>query len=275
MVRPLLVFIICAQSVFGQSDSIYIWPRSVPGEMKEKLSPIATTLQDGSIRVVEVTNPFMAVFKPKVSNRKAFIICPGGAYVRLAVHKEGYTVASWLSRLGYTVFVLQYRVPDKREGALQDLQRSIRLVRFHAKEFGIDPDKIAAMGFSAGAHVVATVGLTKVSPTYPVQDEEDRLSPVPDRMIAIYPAYLAEKPGLTLSSELKPDAETVDTFIFQTMDDPLAPSSLALAAALRDAGASVELHMLPKGGHGYGMDQGNKAAAAWPKMLEAWLSEHF
>jgi acetyl esterase/lipase len=243
--------------------------------MKAKLPPIATTLQDGSIRVVEITNPFLAVFKPQVSNRKAFIICPGGAYVRLAVHKEGYTVASWLSRLGYTVFVLQYRVPDKREGALQDLQRSIRLIRFRAKEFGIDPDKIAAMGFSAGAHVVATAGLTKVSPTYPVQDDVDRLSPVPDRMVTIYPAYLAEKPGLTLSSELKPDSSTVETFIFQTMDDQLAPSSFALATALRNAGANVELHILPGGGHGYGMDPGNRAAEAWPKLLETWLAEHF
>ena len=276
MVRvSLVLFIICMQTAYGQSDSIYIWPRSVPGETKPKQLPVPTTLADGSIRVIEVTNPFLTVFRPKVSNRKAIIICPGGGYVRLAVHKEGYKVATWLSRLGYTVFVLQYRVPDKRDGALQDLQRSIRLIRSSGKEFGLDPEKVAAMGFSAGAHIVATAGLTTVSPLYPEQDDADRLSPVPDGMVVIYPAYLAEKPDLKLSPQLKTDSASVDTFIFQTMDDSLAPSSFALATALRNGGASVELHMVPKGGHGYGMEPGNKAAEAWPKLLEVWLAEHF
>jgi acetyl esterase/lipase len=131
------------------------------------------------------------------------------------------------------------------------------------------------MGFSAGAHIVATAGLTDLPPSYPEQDAADNLSPSPDRMIVIYPAYLAQKPDLKLASDLQPDSATVDTFIFQTMDDPLAPSSFALATALRNAGADVELHMLPKGGHGYGMDPGNTAAEAWPKLLQVWLSEHF
>ena len=271
----LLVFTITAHNIHGQSDSIYLWPRAVPDEPKPKLEPVSTTLADGSIRVIEVTNPFLAVFKPKISNNKAIIICPGGGYVRIAVHKEGHTVASWLSQLGYTVFVLQYRVPDKRDGALQDLQRSIRLVRFHSGEFGIDPKRVAAMGFSAGAHMVATAGLRDDQPTYAEQDAADKLPHKPDRMIVIYPAYLADKSGLQLSSELKPNSETPDTFIFQTMDDPLAASAFALATALRNANANVELHMLPKGGHGFGMDPGNKAAEAWPKMLEAWMAEHF
>jgi acetyl esterase/lipase len=276
MVKLIVVlFIICVQSVFAQSDSIYLWPHSVPGETKPKEVPVSTTLADGSIRVIEVTDPFLAVFKPKISNSKAIIICPGGGYVRIAVHKEGYRVALWLKELGYTVFVLQYRVPNKRDGALQDLQRSIRFVRFHATELGINSERIAAMGFSAGAHMVATAGLTDDQPTYAEQDAADKLPHKPDRMVVIYPAYLADTSGLKLSSGLKPTSDTPDTFIFQTMDDPLAPSAFALARALQNAGANVELHMLPNGGHGFGMDPGNKAAEAWPKMLETWLAEHF
>jgi len=271
----LFVFIICIQNAYSQSDSIYIWPGAVPGEHGPKSMPVPTTLVDGSIRVIEVTNPFLTVFEPKVKNGKAIIICPGGGYVRLAVHKEGYTVAAWLSQLGYTVFVLQYRVPDKRAGALQDLQRSIRLVRSGAKDYGIDPEKVAAMGFSAGAHIVTTAGLIEVEPTYPKQDDADNHSPKPDRMIVIYPAYLAEEADGSLPRGLKASPATVDTFIFQTMDDKLAPSSFALATALRNANANVELHMLPKGGHGFGMDPGNKAAETWPKLLETWLAEHF
>jgi acetyl esterase/lipase len=274
MLRLSLLFIIvCIQNARGQSDSIYLWPMAVPGEVKTKLPPVPTTLPDGSIRIIEVTNPFLVVFEPRIRNGKAIIICPGGAYVRLAVHKEGYTVATWLSKLGYTVFVLHYRVPDKRAGALQDLQRSLRQVRSRSKDYGIDPEKVAAMGFSAGAHIVATAGLTPDRPTYPKQDGADSLSAKPDRMIVIYPAYLAEKPNV-LSSNLKPGPGTADTFIFQTMDDPLAPNSFVLAAALRNANANVELHMLPEGGHGFGMDPGNAAAETWPKLLETWLIDH-
>ena len=233
-------------------------------------------MDDGSIRVIEVTNPFLAVFKPDpaVKNGKAIVVCPGGAYVRLAVHKEGYTTAEWLSRLGYTVFVLHYRVPNKRDGALQDLQRALKIVRNEAKLYGIDAGKIGAIGFSAGAHLVARAGMTEPSQTYPTQDAADKQSGAPDRMIIIYPGYLDGGPNHSLTPDLKAKANTVDTFIFQTMDDGSAHSSFALATALRDAKANVELHMLPQGGHGYGMYPGNKAAETWPKLLEVWLKEH-
>jgi acetyl esterase/lipase len=148
------------------------------------------------------------------------------------------------------------------------------LVRQDAKLFGIDPGNVGAIGFSAGAHLVARAGMTAPSQTYPAQDQSDKQSGMPDRMIIIYPAYLDTGPDHSLSPELKASANTVDTFIFQTMDDGTARSSFALAMALRDAKANVELHMLPEGGHGYGMYPGNKAAETWPKLLEVWLKEH-
>ena len=157
-----LVFFLITISIqlSAQSDSLYLWPNTVPGESSPKKEPVPTTLDDGSIRVIEVTNPFLAVFKPDpaVKNDKAIVVCPGGAYVRLAVHKEGYATAEWLSRLGYTVFVLHYRVPNKRDGALQDLQRALKIVRSESKLYGIDAGKIGAIGFSAGAHLVARAG---------------------------------------------------------------------------------------------------------------------
>jgi acetyl esterase/lipase len=260
----------------AQTDSLYLWPNAVPGEPGPKKKPVPTTLDDGSIRVIEVTNPFLAVFKPDLAakNGKAILVCPGGAYVRLAVHKEGYTTAEWLNKLGYTVFVLHYRVPNKRDGALQDLQRALKIVRSEAKHYGIDAAKIGAIGFSAGAHLVARAGMTEPSQTYPTQDVADKHSGAPDRMIIIYPGYLDGGPDHSLTPGLKAKANTVDTFIFQTMDDGSARSSFALATALRDAKANVELHMLPEGGHGYGMYPGNKAAETWPTLLEVWLKEH-
>jgi acetyl esterase/lipase len=272
----ILLMLWTAAPLCAQTDSLYLWPQAVPGETKQKSAPVPTTLEDGSIRVVEVTNPFLAVFEPKRENKnnKAVVVCPGGGYVRLAVHKEGYTVAEWLAKQGYTVFVLQYRVPDKREGALQDLQRSLRLIRHNAKKYGIDPTKIGAMGFSAGAHVVARAAMMEPVANYPVQDAADQQSAKPDKMIIIYPGYLSDGPDRSLSPGLKATADVVDTFIFQTMDDGSAPSSFALAVALRNAKANVELHMLPQGGHGYGMYPGNKAAETWPPLLEVWLKEH-
>ena len=271
-----LWFFFIAFVVTAQTDSLYLWPHVVPGESKAKSPPVPTTLEDGSIRVIEVTNPFLAVFEPKPSrkNGKAIIVCPGGAYVRLAVHKEGYATADWLKDLGYTVFVLHYRVPDKRDGALQDLQRSLKIVRQKAKSYGIDPTKVGAMGFSAGADLVARAGMSDPSQRYPDQDTSDKLSSVPDRMVMIYPAYLSGGPNHTLTPGLKAAANTPETFIFQTMDDASARSAIALAIALQEVKANVELHMLPSGGHGYGMYPGNKAAETWPELLEDWLKDH-
>ena len=97
-----LFLITISLQLSAQTDSLYLWPNTVPGESSPKKEPVPATLDDGSIRVIEVTNPFLAVFKPDpaVKNGKAIVVCPGGAYVRLAVHKEGYTTAEWLTRLG-------------------------------------------------------------------------------------------------------------------------------------------------------------------------------
>src|SRR5688572_29001048 len=97
----LAIFLAVADCLHAQTDSVYLWTNEVPGESKLKSAPVLTTVDDCSIRVVEVTNPFLAVFPPKASykNGKSIIVCPGGGYVRLAIHKEGYTIANWLTAL--------------------------------------------------------------------------------------------------------------------------------------------------------------------------------
>jgi len=273
-----IVFLLLLNGVIkAQSDSVYIWPNAVPGETKPKSAPISRSIEDGSTRVYEISNPFYAVFKPvpSVKNNKAIIVCPGGGYVRLAVEKEGYSVARFLTGLGYTVFVLQYRVPDKRAGAWQDIQRTVRLVRYNATRYGIRPDKIGVMGFSAGAHVSALAGMGDSTINYPMQDASDNISSRPDCMIIMYPGYLDMGPNKTLTSDLKVHAQTGPTFIFQAMDDRIVQSSFALAMALRDVNANVELHIVPKGGHGFGMTPGNPAAEAWPPLLTKWLKDQF
>lgn len=273
----LLLFLLTAQSVYAQTDSVYLWPKAVPGEEKPKLPPVVKAWEDGGTRVMEITNPFFAVFNPAAGkrNNKAIIVCPGGGYVRLAVEKEGYATARFLAGLGYTVFVLHYRVPDKRDGAWQDIQRAVRMIRYNASKYGIQPNKIGVMGFSAGAHVAARSGMADSTINYPVQDAADALSSRPDCMIIMYPGYLDMGPNKSLTPELKVHPHTAPTFIFQAMDDRIVQSSFALAMALRDVNANVELHIVPKGGHGYGMTPGNPAAEAWPPLLTKWLREQF
>lgn len=271
----LVLFILALKpQAIAQNDSIYIWPGKVPHSSKPKAAPVPIILDDGSIRVVEVTNPLLAVFEPDPTKRngKAALVCPGGGYVRLAVHKEGYATADWLTSLGFTVFVLHYTVPGQRDGALQDIQRSLRLIRHLSNQYQIDTANITAVGFSAGAHLVARASMKEGLPSYPVQDAADNLSPRPNQMMLIYPAYLNDLQSGELISELKASQTTVRTFIFQTMDDTYAVSALAIASALQKAGADAELHLLPKGGHGYGMTSGIVAAEAWPKLAETWLN---
>ena len=158
-----------SQYLYAQSDSLYIWPGTVPGQSVPKAAATIIPVEGGGSRITDVTNPLMCVFKPKAgkNNNKAIIVCPGGGYVRLAEDYEGFTVAEWLANLGYSTFVLRYRVPNNRAGALMDIQRALKYVRHHAKQFGIDTSKIAAMGFSAGAHLTARAGMGDSSQTYP------------------------------------------------------------------------------------------------------------
>lgn len=125
-------------------DKIYLWPGSVPGEISGKKDPVAApSRNDNVLRIAEVSNPMLAVFPADASKARhaAVIICPGGGYNILAWDKEGIEIAAWLNKLGISAFVLQYRVPGKREGALQDAQRALRIVRSEAGKYNIDPEK--------------------------------------------------------------------------------------------------------------------------------------
>lgn len=259
-----------------KKEVIYLWPDKVPGEQKEKLPPVISSPgADNVIRYEEVTNPLIEVYLPEVSANKGagVIVCPGGAYRILAYNKEGTEIAEWLNRLGYAAFVLQYRVPDKREGALQDAQRAIRIVRANASRWNIDPGKVGIMGFSAGGSLSARSATQFNRRTYTPVDKTDSLSCRPAFALLIYPAYLDQGPGNTLTPELTLTPETPPFFIFQTADDTYGNSAIVMTGALRMAKIPVELHVLPSGGHGYGLRPGKEAAETWPLLAEKWLKK--
>jgi acetyl esterase/lipase len=264
-------------SSFAQNkDLISLWPGKVPGESKPKAAAVADTkTKDKVFRYAEVTDPALEVFLPdqSVRNGSAVVVCPGGGYNILAWDLEGTEIAAWLNSLGYTAFVLQYRIPQKKEGALQDAQRAIRVVRSKAGEMGINPEKTGIMGFSAGGSLSARASTRFNEKTYAPVDKADSLSCRPSFTMLIYPAYLDQGPELSLTPELNLKNEVPPIFIFQTTDDQYANSALVMGKALRDAKLNVELHLLPEGGHGYGLRPGKRAAETWPLMAEKWMEE--
>jgi acetyl esterase/lipase len=275
--KTIIFFILLLFSMTSNAQKkeiVELWPGKVPGEVKEKLPPVIdATKNDNVLRYSEVTNPSIEIWPAGQNNKRAaFIVCPGGGYGILAYDKEGTEIAAWLNKLGFSAFVLQYRVPNKREGALQDAQRAIRYVKMNAAKWNIDADKIGIMGFSAGGSLSARTSTMFSKKTYEPVDKADSLSCRPAFAMLIYPAYLDQGPGKTLTPELELTKDTPPVFIFQTADDPYGNSALVMAASMRNAKLPVELHLMPAGGHGYGLRPGKEAWEAWPLLAEKWLS---
>lgn len=270
--RKLILLALAALTAAGAqaqitNPTIELWPQEVPGAKEAKAVPKTRVSRDDIFYLDKVTNPTLEVFKPEAgkANGKAVVVCPGGAYSVLAYNKEGQEIARWLNSQGIAAYVLAYRVPNDRPGALQDAQRAIRLVRADGHQ------KVGIMGFSAGASLSCRAATRWTEQTYPKQDDRDTLSCRPDFGLLIYPAYLDEGPGGTLTPELTVNKETPALFVFGNEDDVKygAPSSMTITDAMRRVGAPVELHYLTKGGHGYGMRYG--LGLVWPALAEVWL----
>jgi acetyl esterase/lipase len=268
------ILLLTGMQVFSQ-DIIHVWPGSVPGETSPKKAAVPTSDSSNHVvRLTDVTDPTLQVFKPEgKGNGAAVIICPGGGYQILAINLEGYEIAKWLSHLGYTAFVLQYRVPKKQEGALQDVQRAIRIVKGQATQWQLNPEKIGVMGFSAGGSLSARISTLYNRDSYPKTDAIDNIDAKPAFTLLIYPAYLDQGTNRSITPELNIDAQTPPMFLFATADDPYGNSALVMAGALRDAKVPVELHFYAKGGHGYGLRSGNTAAEVWPALAQKWLQQ--
>jgi acetyl esterase/lipase len=271
----LSLFFLSISAYSQKNEFIYLWPGKVPGEPKEKQPPVVdSSRKDNVLRYSEVTNPAMEAFLPDADKRNGsgVIVCPGGGYRILAYDLEGTEIAAWLNKLGFTAFVLQYRIPDKKEGALQDIQRAMRIVRDNSQKWNISPEKIGVMGFSAGGSLSARASTLFNKKTYPPVDKSDSLSCRPSFTMLIYPAYLDQGPDFTLTPELELNKDVPPIYIFQTADDPYGNSALVMAVALRNAKLPVELHFLSTGGHGYGLRPGKVAPETWPILAEKWLN---
>ncbi len=258
-----------AAPAWAQESERNIWPDKRPAEVTLEKGKMKQEMgDDGILRIQQMPVPTLQKFPVVKSPKgKVVIVCPGGGYQILAVNHEGTEIAQWLNALGYTAYVLRYRVPDNREGALQDVQRAIRIVRAE------NPGKqVGVMGFSAGASLTARAATRFQLPSYTATDETDTQSARPDFAALIYPAYMDEGEHHTLTPELTITEQTPPFFVFQTADDHYGNSALVISQALRNHKIPVQLHIYEKGGHGYGLRANlAEAASKWPKLMEEWL----
>jgi acetyl esterase/lipase len=270
-----------------------IWPGTAP-DAQRVAGPevVATTGKEELVAgrpyvsVGQVSRPTMTVYSPRQKNTgAAVVVFPGGGYWILAIDLEGTEVCDWLTSKGITCVLLKYRVPGEgkfpRSGpypkspmALEDAQRTVGLVRFHAAEWHIDPHRIGVLGFSAGGHLVAAMSTHYGRRLYAGVDAADQESCRPDFAVALYPGHLSLEPMIY---ELNPDIhvtrETPPTFLLQAEDDPVdrVENTLVYYAALRKAQVPVEMHLYAHGGHGFGLRRTALPITAWPDLVETWL----
>jgi len=271
-----ILFLLAVTKCFSQGNEVIkLWPGLVPGEqeVKHPAKP-APTAKNGIKLITDVTDPLITIYTPSPGANVGIgiIICPGGGNKYLSVYTEGEDVAKWFVARGFTTFVLQYRVPDKRAGALQDIQRAIRLVRGNAAKWKLDTHKIGVIGFSAGGNLSARAGTEFKQKTYEAVDKADSLSCRPDFGMLIYPGGMATGPEHKLIPELTVDKNSSPMFLFVANDDPVGVP-LSFAYALHDAKVPLEMHVVPTGGHGFGLYRGNGVAWEWPELAVNWINQ--
>jgi acetyl esterase/lipase len=272
---------------------VAVWPGEAPDELGD-LGPervrMSPKLDRAQVEVTEptrlirgVTQPTITVCRPakEIDTGAAVLICPGGGYWDLYWQLEGEEVADWLNSLGVSGIILKYRVPrrpDEPENEparrpLQDAQRAIRLVRSKADEWGLDPQRIGIVGFSAGGHLAIATATSFQRRTYEPIDEIDQLSCRPDFAIAVYPGYLKAQDTLELAPGLRVPAETPPVFLAHGGKDIISSpqQSVVMYSALEQAGVSAELHIYAGAAHDFGVRKSDQPCSQWTEHCAAWL----
>lgn len=261
----------------SDSETLRLWPGDAPLAVGDEPQDI----------------PTLTRYTPAEPDGSAIVICPGGGYETLADH-EGQPVAHWLNEYGITGLVLKYRLaPRYRHPAmLLDVSRAIRLVRARAEDWGLDPNRVGVLGFSAGGHLASTVSTHFDQDERSINDPIDRHSARPDVAVLLYPVITLHEPSVhtgsrrnlfgpmptrqqldLLSNDRHVTARTPPSFLFHTLEDTAVPieNSLLYADALRRAGVPFELHAYEPGHHGVGLARQHPVLGTWTTCCVNWL----
>jgi len=277
-------------------SQIAIWPETAPDAQPvpgpEMIKTDSNFLVAGRhvTGVYNVARPTMTAYSPDGKNTGvAVVVFPGGGFEGLAIDLEGTEVCDWLTSEGITCVLLKYRVPSvpydwhckcrpnglaKPTLALEDAQRTIGLVRFHAAEWHIDPHKIGVLGFSAGGYLVAEISTDFKHRLYAPVDAADKKSCRPDFAVGVYPGHLwVGSNAYGLNPNVPVTRQTPTTFLVQAEDDHVdgVNQSVAYYIALKKAGVPVEMHLYAHGGHAFGLRRTKLPITGWPQLVETWL----
>lgn len=276
------------------NTQIPVWP-GTPPDAQPLPGPETTTSRSDPrvagkpwLAVTNVSRPTLAVHSPKGTNTgAAVLVLPGGGFQVLAIDLEGTEACRWLNSIGVTCVLLKYRVPSAPYDlsckcykddfatptlALEDVQRTMGLIRMHAKEWHIDPHKVGVLGFSAGGYLVAEISTRFGHRLYPAVDAADRQSDRPDFAMAIYPGHLATDDD-KLNTNVPVSHATPPTFLVQAEDDHEdgVNQSVVYYLALAKAHVPVEMHLYARGGHAFGLRPTAFPITHWPRLADAWL----
>ncbi|KZE17088.1 MULTISPECIES: alpha/beta hydrolase [Sphingomonas] len=275
-----------------------LWTGTPPGG---GFRPVTVPADSPATFLRNIDRPGLRLFRPARANGASVLVVPGGAYDFLSIGNEGVEIAERLNALGYTVYVLVYRLPgegwaNRADVPLQDAQRGLRMVRAAASKDGLDPHRVAVLGFSAGGHLAATLETDFAQTVYPAHDAVDRIDARPDAAALIYPVIaaappfthalsaerlLGKKPSAAAIARRSPadhvTATTPPTFLLHAMDDGavVPDNSMAMMAALRRAGRPVEAHFAAEGGHGFGVGSPTLPVGHWVETFDHWLQRQF
>ena len=276
------LFLACSARA-ADTETLKLWngapPLAKPSDKPEAYLPLEAGMDPDITRLGNVSEPSLTVYHPPADKRTGacVLICPGGGYYILAVKHEGTQVAEWLNSLGVTAAVLKYRVPaPKGEPAqlrpLLDAQRAMTLIRVHARDWGVDAQRVGVLGFSAGGHLAAWLLCegNRRAQGYPAGADEPSCRP--DFGVLIYPAYLASAEREREQPAIRAEEKPGPVFFVHAADDKLGPeNSIEFFLALKKAGVPGELHVFQQGGHGFGMLKQGKPVNEWPTRCAEWL----
>ena len=271
-----------------------IWPGTPPdAQPTPKPESVVTTshLVAGRhyVAILNVSQPTMTIYAPTGKNTgAAIVVLPGGGFASLAMDLEGTEACDWLTPRGITCVLLKYRIPSEpydwrcncyRDDfatptrSLEDLQRTMGLVRLHAKELHVNPDRIGVLGFSAGGYLAAEISTRYKQRLYTPVDDADKMSARPDFAVLVYPGHLAPRAD-KLNPNVPVSRDTPPTFIVQAEDATIDPvvQSLVYYTALVKSGVPAELHIYAKGGHAFGLRPTADPVTHWPALVDTWLA---
>lgn len=261
---------------------IELWPSGkVPGETAS-VGEESLAGNKGGRRLTNVSKPTITVYRPDKDKNTgaAVVVAPGGGYSMLAWDHEGEDVVAWLNSIGVTGVLLKYRVPRRPDqprdglkfGPHQDAQRALGIVRNKAKEWGIDPNRIGMLGFSAGGHLTALTSTNFSERGYEPVDDADRASCRPDFAVIVYPGGALDRTTGQLVPSIHFTKECPPCFFVHASDDRgSSENSILMYLQLKQAGVPAEMHIYATGGHGFGMRPSKNPCAQWPKRCEEWM----